>query len=529
LFNAGADAPLTFSLSGDTSGLPTLHSGGVLVTYAVVGNELIASAGSETVFTLTVNPDGSWSFDLVGALDHPAGNFENNIDLDLGSVIVATDADGDSAPAADGAFIVTVDDDLPTAVTPPENPQDPNGPPLPIISGAVDEDDLPQGNSDVIDSSDDLADPSPTTVGGNAGSLAALFNAGADIPLQNYGLVNDTSGLPHLTSNGHDVQYSINSDTGVLTAVADLDGDGSIEAGETIFTLTVNPDGSWSFQLQGQLDHPVAGTEDNLILDFSSIVTAEDADHDPVVAAVGSFVINVDDDMPQPFNEENCPQVTVVNADGSHAVGQFDLPNVGADEPAKFTFDVTDGQAVVDSGGNPITAEGQPLFYFVNDTTGLLEAHEGSESGALVFTIALNPDGSFEYNQLIDIDNGGSGISFENLTSTSAGNVEFRGVGANNPATTVDLLLSADDNGTDSTVNTDSDSVGTANQSTDVGQTIRIDFVSDLVTGDAGNPSGFDYGNHVSSNSFTGLIPQVQANQDQTVAFTVWALDSSNT
>ena len=39
LFNSGADQPLTFSLNTDTSGLPAgLTSGGVAVTYAVVGN-----------------------------------------------------------------------------------------------------------------------------------------------------------------------------------------------------------------------------------------------------------------------------------------------------------------------------------------------------------------------------------------------------------------------------------------------------------------------------------------------------------
>ncbi len=66
-------------------------------------------------------------------------------------------------------------------------------------------------------------------------------------------------------------------DGGVLTGVVDLDDSGTIDAGETnAFTLTVNTDGSWSFQLQGQLDHPDPTTEDNLQLDFSSIITAKD-------------------------------------------------------------------------------------------------------------------------------------------------------------------------------------------------------------------------------------------------------------
>ena len=538
LFNAGADQPLTFGLSSDTSGLPALTSNGHAVLYSVEGGVLTAvadlnndgniDAGETTVFTLTVNPDGSWSFNLEGQLDHHSAGTEDNLLLDFSSVIVATDSDGDSAVAAGGAFIVNVDDDLPVA-NPPIPPEQ-GGPPTPLVTGLVDEDDLPDGNHDHAPGDDEPIDASgdsdPTTTGGAAGSLAALFNAGADRPLT-FGLSADTSGLPQdLTSNGHAVLYNV--DGNVLTAVADLNNDGNIDAGETtVFTLTVNPDGSWLFDLEGQLDHPIAGTEDNLLIDLGSVVVAVDADGDPATAAPGAFVINVDDDMPQPFDEANCPKVTILNDAGSQATGQFDLPNVGADDPAKFTFGVTDGTAVLDSGGNPITAEGQALFYFVNDA-GVLEAREGGETGDIAFTITLNQDGSFAYNQLIDIDNGGGGVSFDNLTSTSAGNVEFRGVGANNPATTVDLLLSADDNGTDATVNTDSDSVGSANQSMDVGETVRIDFVTDLVTG-AATPSQFGYGDHVSSNSFTGLIPQVQGSQSETVAFTVWALDSTNT
>ena len=73
LFSVGADEDLVFSLSQDTSSLPTLYSKGEEVTYAVVGNTLTATAGARTVFTLEVDPsDGTWSFDLDDQLDHLA-------------------------------------------------------------------------------------------------------------------------------------------------------------------------------------------------------------------------------------------------------------------------------------------------------------------------------------------------------------------------------------------------------------------------------------------------------------------------
>ena len=60
LFSAGADQPLTISLSTVTSGLPALTSNGVAVTYAVSGDTLTASAGANTVFTFSLSSSGAY-------------------------------------------------------------------------------------------------------------------------------------------------------------------------------------------------------------------------------------------------------------------------------------------------------------------------------------------------------------------------------------------------------------------------------------------------------------------------------------
>ena len=115
LFNAGADAPLTYQLLTDTSGLPALTSGGANVTYAVVNNVLTASAGGNVIFTFTLNEtSGAWDFVLSGPLDHAIGDNENDIVLSLGSLLQATDFDGDFVAAA-GSVVITIDDDTPTA------------------------------------------------------------------------------------------------------------------------------------------------------------------------------------------------------------------------------------------------------------------------------------------------------------------------------------------------------------------------------------------------------------------------------
>ncbi|MDY0872375.1 T1SS-143 repeat domain-containing protein [Dongia rigui] len=126
LYLGGADKPLSISMLNNTSGLPALMSGGVAVTYSISNGVLTAKAGANVVFTLSVNSDGSWSFDLQDQLDHVAGNGENNalklvgggsVDaIDFSSLIVATDNDGDKAPSLPaGKFAIAIQDDVPVA------------------------------------------------------------------------------------------------------------------------------------------------------------------------------------------------------------------------------------------------------------------------------------------------------------------------------------------------------------------------------------------------------------------------------
>ncbi|WP_045476678.1 retention module-containing protein [Serpentinimonas barnesii] len=107
---AGADEGLTFSLNPVTTGLPTLTSGGVAVTYAVSGNTLTASAGNTTVFTLVLQTNGGYTFTLRAPIDHASGNGENSRTLDLSSAIVATDFDGDALTLSNALSIVVIDD-----------------------------------------------------------------------------------------------------------------------------------------------------------------------------------------------------------------------------------------------------------------------------------------------------------------------------------------------------------------------------------------------------------------------------------
>ena len=90
----------------------------------MVGNVLTASAGAgNTVFTFTLNPaTGAWAFNLEDQLDHPtldglAGdNTENELTINLGAIMQATDFDGDTVTGNAGGLVITVNDDTPIAV-----------------------------------------------------------------------------------------------------------------------------------------------------------------------------------------------------------------------------------------------------------------------------------------------------------------------------------------------------------------------------------------------------------------------------
>jgi hypothetical protein len=103
-----------------------LTSKGADLFFSVTGGLLIASTEAGTVFTLELFNDGSYTFQLHDQLDHvDDGNNDKNTELrsmnpnlgsisaiDFGSIIKATDGDGDSV-TLDGKFLVTITDDIP--------------------------------------------------------------------------------------------------------------------------------------------------------------------------------------------------------------------------------------------------------------------------------------------------------------------------------------------------------------------------------------------------------------------------------
>ncbi|AKA23991.1 beta strand repeat-containing protein [Pseudomonas chlororaphis] len=375
IFQPGADVPLSYALSSDTSGLPALSSGGVALVYSVVGNTLTATAGAVDVFTFSLSAAGDYSFTLLQPLDHAAGNDENDITLNLGSLLTATDKDGDSVTAAAEKLVITVDDDTPTAAGS-------------AVTGTVDEDGLANGIAGGVG---DVAGEATTA----SGSVTGIFQSGADVPLS-YALSADTSGLPALSSGGVALVYSVVGNT--LTATA-----GAVD----VFTFSLSAAGDYSFTLLQPLDHAAGNNENNIALNLGSLLTATDKDGDSVTAAAEKLVINVNDDTPT----ANGTAVTgTVDEDGlAHGIagGIGDVPGEvtslggsvtgifqsGADVPLSYSLSSnTSGLPALSSGGVALA------YSVVGDT---LTAKAGAIS---VFTLSLNAAGAYAFTLLQPLD-----------------------------------------------------------------------------------------------------------------------------
>ncbi|WP_394885873.1 hypothetical protein ACG873_00005 (plasmid) [Mesorhizobium sp. AaZ16] len=131
-----------------------------------------------------------------------------------------------------------------------------------------------------------------------------------------------------------------------------------------MFTLQLNGDGSYTFTLLEQIDHPAGDGNDNeeLVLNLSSAIVARDADGDPITLSRG-FTISVEDDVPVAvtgasvagFVDED--ELAGGNADGDGegqvATGSVaGLVSFGADQPGSFSLNPdTSGLAALTSNG----------------------------------------------------------------------------------------------------------------------------------------------------------------------------------
>lgn len=307
LVSFGADGPGEFSMLTDTSELPSLFSKGEAVQYIVEGNTLIAyveeyspkpvgevspesegevsdDGGYRVVFTLQINPDGSWYFDLQDQLDHvDDGAVSQNFDLitgegvegvtsisaiDFSSLIKVTDGDGDELEAAPaGSFTIQVQDDVPVTWS----------------NNTVYLDDEAASTTYADPNFGGVDDQSPDKVNAT-GTLA--FSYGAD---EEGSVLLTDAVLP----DGFSQQLS--NDGLLLTVYQDqVHGEAVVTVAIFEIALENSVSGKYTVTQLNPAFHPLSGSvEENV--EFTVRYTVTDADLD---TSVGSLLVSIDDDTP---------------------------------------------------------------------------------------------------------------------------------------------------------------------------------------------------------------------------------------
>ncbi|MCR9566443.1 retention module-containing protein [Vibrio diabolicus] len=349
----GSDRVVSYQLESGTDPLNGLESQGRSISLTETVNSdgsftYSATAEGDAIFTLQVNPDGSYSFSLEGPIDHAVGS--DSLTLDF--TIVATDFDGDTSSLV---LPVTIADDVPTIND--------------VVALTVDEDDLSSVGSD--QSQPTLVEGQFTTTQGSDGVVQYQLDVNAD-PLNG------------LQSQGQTVS---------IAETQNADGSYTYSAtanGSAVFTLILNTDGSYSFELQGPIDH--AANSDSLTLDFSVIATDFDGDTSQIVLPV-----TIVDDKP-----------TITDV-GAITVDEDDLGTIGSDQTDPISIDgnftTTQGSDRVvsyqlDASATPVAGlTSQGVAVTLTETTNgdgsfTYEATAGTEA---VFTLTVNTDGSYNF------------------------------------------------------------------------------------------------------------------------------------
>ncbi|CAH1540902.1 Adhesin [Vibrio harveyi] len=301
--NEGADQVASIQLSDLTTPVASLMSDGQPISLVLSSSlngvnvyQGIAGNPAEVVFELTLDAtDNSYEFDLQKTLDHPDGNQQNTIVIDL--PVTATDNDGDTSPVF--TLPITVVDDVPVVTK--------------IDSLQVDEDDLPLGSD---------SPKEPLTVSGE-------FEVTSADGIDSFVLDLSTNPVPNLKSGGEDVTISPDASASTADALVYI---GQTANGATVFTLTLHQDGKYDFELSGQLDHAV--NSDQILLNLPVQIT--DGDNDTITATLPVTIV------------DDKPTIDAIRPGSILSVDEDDIPSEGSDTTPESNviggnFDVTDG------------------------------------------------------------------------------------------------------------------------------------------------------------------------------------------
>ncbi|HHX8448902.1 TPA: retention module-containing protein [Vibrio diabolicus] len=408
----GADQVASIQISDLTTPVASLTSDGEAITLVLSSSangvnvyQGVAGNPAEVVFELTLDAtNNTYEFDLQKPLDHPDGNQQNEIVINL--PVTATDNDGDTSPAF--TLPITVVDDVPVVTN--------------IESLRIDEDDLPLGSDGTKE---------PLTVSGE-------FEVTSADGIDAFELDLSSNPIPNLKSGGEDVTLS--QDVSASTADA-LVYVGQTPSGVTVFTLTLHQDGKYDFELSGQLDHAV--NSDEILLNLPVKIT--DGDNDTITATLPVTIL------------DDKPTIDAISSGSTLSVDEDDIPSQGSDDTPESNiiggnFEVTDGADSIvsfqlDSLTSPVsglTSGGQPLeLVEFSNSNGVIEYRAYVQGTTdTVFKLTLNGSAdSYEFELLGALDHPAGNDENSLVINFPVNATDFDGDVSNNitlPITVVD-------------------------------------------------------------------------------------------
>ncbi|MDI5920223.1 retention module-containing protein, partial [Halomonas sp. LR5S13] len=400
----------TIDLDGDgdtvwESALPEGSGGGTLTTSGTLqidtgtdllalievrdaeGNWIAVGAEGSTIVgeygTLTVNPDGSWSYTLAQSIDHPAQGETGEADQLADTFAVrVTDDDGDVSDPA--TLTIHVNDDGPVA----------SGDAVGEIAedGSVDIDVFANdtAGADGVDLQSGVAvatAPTQGTVTYNGdGTFTYTANPGAEGSDSFSYTLTDADGDTATAT----VTLSIAADSTPTVTVADasVDETGGLESDTQAFTTTYGSDSA------GTLALSAAGATWDAA---TSTLAADNGDWQIVVNDDGTYTVTQLQAMTHPdASDPNDAVVVTVTADITDNEG----------DPAQDTFTVTfldDGPvAADDTVTDEVDEDGSvDIDVFANDTAGAdgvdLQSGVAVATAPTQGTVTYNGDGTFTY------------------------------------------------------------------------------------------------------------------------------------
>ncbi|MFA5712373.1 DUF5801 repeats-in-toxin domain-containing protein, partial [Mycolicibacterium sp.] len=397
-----------------TGGTPIfLYEEDGLIVGRLANGDGSANAEGDVAFAIslsTVLGTGHIAVAQYLAIEHDPNNGPNDIETLAGKIEVVftvTDHDGDTVvKTADIGAQIRFRDDAPTAVRGGN------------VRFEVDEDGLDNAQSKANTDADrdgEIPGTGLATASGAPGALNALVNFGADgpHPTEAFALKVFTATQFGTWKSGGEQIFLI-SDGATLRGYVDGDGIAGFDATDDrlVFELEVGGDGSYSFTLHDQIDHPsldgLAGDDsENLLsgngMDLSGFIVAKDGDGDTVDLAGGSFTVQVRDDIPVVTALPE--QTTTVDINYSMQAGNvlyralqgqddFDLLLTGKNSTGPLSVN-SNGQGAAAGIGTPRLEDGETLRIDLmkgltatgNNSSGTYNAAERFTVSQFTFTI----------------------------------------------------------------------------------------------------------------------------------------------